>query len=117
MKTIKSIFIVFFLFLPANIFASTASDVFDKASKSTVVILAYDHKNEVTGLGSGVVLLDGSIATNCHVIEDAGRIFERSTANGQHYYSLSCSFGSTSGTLARMVSNSRRSPLAARSFR
>ena len=51
--------------------AKTASEVFDLASKSTVVILAYDNKGETEGFGSGVVLPDGSIATNCHVIGGA----------------------------------------------
>jgi tetratricopeptide (TPR) repeat protein len=69
------IFIIFFL--PVNSSANTASKVFDLASESTVVVLGYDRSGEATSLGSGVVLPDGTIATNCHVIEDSSKVSVR----------------------------------------
>lgn len=57
--------------------ARTASEVFEIAAKSTVVVLAYDSKGEIGALGSGVVLSGGIVATNCHVIKDAARLAVR----------------------------------------
>jgi tetratricopeptide (TPR) repeat protein len=61
--------VVFSFFLTVEAKAETAGAVFEQASQSTVVVLAYDGKGAVAAFGSGVVLPDGSIATNCHVIE------------------------------------------------
>ena len=58
------------LLLPLNIKAETANEVFEIASESTVVIFGYDRSRELTSQGSGVVLPDGTVATNCHVIGD-----------------------------------------------
>jgi len=54
-----------------------ASEVFEIASKSTVVVLGYDNKGKVSSLGSGVVMPGGVVATNCHVVEDATRLLVR----------------------------------------
>jgi tetratricopeptide (TPR) repeat protein len=54
--------------LPAS--AETASQVFQQASPSVVVVLTYDAAGKATELGSGVKLPDGSVATNCHVLKD-----------------------------------------------
>lgn len=51
--------------------AKTASDVFELASKSMVVVYGLDDTGKKQSQGSGVVLLDGVIATNCHVIENS----------------------------------------------
>ena len=51
--------------------AKTASEVFEKVSPSVVVIKTYDAMGEGLGLGSGVVLEDGVVVTNCHVVKDA----------------------------------------------
>ncbi len=54
--------------------AKTASEVFDTVSPSVVIVLTFKANGEAQGLGSGVVLPDGEIATNCHVVEDAATI-------------------------------------------
>ena len=54
--------------LPAS--AETASQVFQQASPSVVVVLTYNAAGKPTELGSGVKLPDGSVATNCHVLKD-----------------------------------------------
>lgn len=49
--------------------AKTASEVFESVSASIVVVKTFDSRGQETGLGSGVVLGEGVIVTNCHVIE------------------------------------------------
>ncbi|MDA8419419.1 MAG: tetratricopeptide repeat-containing serine protease family protein [Desulfobacteraceae bacterium] len=51
--------------------AKTASEVFEAVSPSIVVVKTYDPKGKAMLLGSGVVLADGLIVTNCHVIKNA----------------------------------------------
>jgi cytochrome c-type biogenesis protein CcmH/NrfG len=69
---ITTIVITFFLIFEAH--AGTAIEVFELASKSTVVVIAYNSNGEVDAFGSGVVLPDNSVATNCHVIENSAKI-------------------------------------------
>lgn len=56
--------------------AGTAGSVFQIASKSTVVVFAHGLQGK-TSVGTGVVLSDRIIATNCHVIENAVRLLVR----------------------------------------
>lgn len=53
--------------------AETAAQVFQKASPSIVVVVTYNAAGQPTEQGSGVVLPDGSVATNCHVLKDGTR--------------------------------------------
>jgi len=74
MKTrIAMAVVIAILFCSVVVQAETAGKVFELTSISTVVVLAYDSKGDTTAFGSGVVLSDGVVATNCHVIEDAVR--------------------------------------------
>jgi tetratricopeptide (TPR) repeat protein len=50
------------------------ADVFEVASRSVVVIWTTDREGEDLGQGSGVVLADSTVVTNCHVVEEATRI-------------------------------------------
>lgn len=68
-----------FLVLIVMLFASvaqsmTASEVFEKVSSSVVVIMTYDSLGRGQNLGSGAVLEDGVVVTNCHVIKGATTI-------------------------------------------
>ena len=74
MKVLRCLLVVIVLLLNVEAEAKTASEVFDIASKSTVVVVAYDDSNQVSSLGSGVVLPGGQVATNCHVIKTASNI-------------------------------------------
>jgi len=74
MKVLRCLTAIIVLLLTVDATAKTASEVFDIASKSTVVVIAYDDKGNPSSFGSGVVLPDGSIATNCHVIETASKL-------------------------------------------
>ncbi len=54
--------------------AEDASKVFEKASRSVVVVLAGDNDAEIKSQGSGVIIGKGEGFTNCHVIEEANYI-------------------------------------------
>ena len=52
----------------------TPEQIYQQASQSVVVIHALDADGNPINLGSGVVTGRELVTTNCHVIEDAGRI-------------------------------------------
>lgn len=62
------------------------SEVFQRVKGSVFVVKALDDKGRQVTQGSGVLLLDGRVATNCHVVQDAIRI-EVGRAN--HFVSAS----------------------------
>ena len=74
MKVLRYLLAVIVLLLNVEAIAKTASEVFDIASKSTVIVIAYDDKGNPSSFGSGVVLSNGQVATNCHVIAAASNI-------------------------------------------
>lgn len=49
----------------------SASDVFQIASRSVVVVETYDAHGQAVTLGSGVVVAPGVVVTNCHVYKGA----------------------------------------------
>ncbi|MBM4181533.1 MAG: serine protease [Betaproteobacteria bacterium] len=51
--------------------AKTASEIFEQASPSVVVVYGADAKGKKQSQGSGVVLPGGEVATNCHVLKGA----------------------------------------------
>ena len=57
--------------LPLATHPKTASAIFEQVSPSVVVIVTYGAEGKSTGLGSGVVVSNDVIATNCHVIQGA----------------------------------------------
>jgi S1-C subfamily serine protease len=69
--------LIVILFITVNAHAKNASEVFEVASKSIVVVLGYDSKERLSHLGSGVVMSYGAIATNCHVIKGATTLVVR----------------------------------------
>ena len=54
--------------------AKTASEVYEQAARSTVVVENIDAKGKAQGMGSGVILPDGDVVTNCHVVKGANRL-------------------------------------------
>jgi hypothetical protein len=80
MRNMSSVALVFAHALAAQpAFSMTASEVFERASKSTVVVKKLDAKGKTIGFGSGVVLPGGDIVTNCHVVEGAVKITVKSS--------------------------------------
>ncbi len=65
------------LLIAAHVDASTASKIFKSASSSTVMVNAHNAAGKSFAYGTGVVLPDGSIATNCHVLSRAPRLSVR----------------------------------------
>jgi tetratricopeptide (TPR) repeat protein len=59
---------------PARLDAKTASEVFEQASRSVVVVYNLDDKDNRQQFASGVVMPDGEVATNHHIIEKAARL-------------------------------------------
>jgi tetratricopeptide (TPR) repeat protein len=57
-----------------DVAAKTAAEIFEKVSAGVVIVQVYNEKGKNIGLGSGVVLPNGDVATNYHVIENAIRI-------------------------------------------
>jgi Flp pilus assembly protein TadD len=69
-SVLKLIVAVFFLTtLPAQVNALTPDQVFDKVKDAIVVVKTFDSKGKPKGLGSGVLISSGKIATNYHVVE------------------------------------------------
>ncbi len=61
---------VFFLStIPEQVHALTPDQVFDKVKDAIVVVKTFDSKGKPKGLGSGVLISPGKIATNYHVVK------------------------------------------------
>jgi tetratricopeptide (TPR) repeat protein len=76
MKTAIQSFLVFIVILFYSIAAQTktASEIFEEVSPSIVVVIAQNASDKSQSLGSGVMLENGLVATNCHVIKGANVI-------------------------------------------
>lgn len=66
------LFVILLITLNAN--AKTANEIFNTVSSSIVVIQTYDSMGKTKKFGSGVVISNGTVATNYHVIENAAQI-------------------------------------------
>ena len=62
------------LWVAATGHAKSASEVYEQAARSTVVVENIDAKGKAQSMGSGVVLPDGDVVTNCHVVKGANRL-------------------------------------------
>jgi tetratricopeptide (TPR) repeat protein len=71
---ILGVITVIVLFIATYAYAKTASQVFEAVSPSIVIILTLDTNGDTKGFGSGVVLEEGVVATNYHVIREAWKI-------------------------------------------
>ena len=69
------------LALPASAWGASAKDVFTKVAPSVVVVLALDEQSKTTGQGSGVVVGDYEVVTNCHVLSKAADVAVRQAAD------------------------------------
>lgn len=69
------------LTLPASAWGASAKDVFTKVAPSVVVVLALDEGGKTTGQGSGVVVGDYEVVTNCHVLGEAADVAVRQAAD------------------------------------
>lgn len=60
--------------LAAAAHAKTPEQIFQQASKSIVVIHAYDREGNPANQGGGVVVGKATVVTNCHVIDDSAKL-------------------------------------------
>jgi hypothetical protein len=67
-------FICLFLFMSINSFAVTASKVYEKTKDAIVVVYALDKHQQVQSQGSGVVVDNGVLLTNKHVVDGADSV-------------------------------------------
>lgn len=78
LATLATVLLALFL-VASTAHAKTASEVYEQAARSTVVVENIDAKGKVQTIGSGVVLADGDVVTNCHVVKNA---FQLKVRNG-----------------------------------
>ena len=76
-----AVIILVILVSPASVLGASAKDVFAKVASSVVVVLALDKRGNVTGQGSGVVISDYEVVTNCHVLDKASDLMVRQAAD------------------------------------
>ena len=65
----------------APAWAKSAKEVFAEVARSVVVVLALDSSGETQAQGSGVVVGQNEVATNCHVIDEAKSVVVRQAAD------------------------------------
>ena len=70
----RSIFAASLLVVAVTAHAKTASEVYELASRITVVVQSTYEEKETTAQGSGVILSEEEVVTNCHVIKGASQI-------------------------------------------
>ena len=63
---------LFFVAFTAH--SKTATEIYEQAARSTVIVEGTYAKKETITQGSGVIISDGEVATNCHVIKGASQI-------------------------------------------
>ena len=81
------------LALPTAARGASAKDVFTKVAPSVVVVLALDERGQTTGQGSGVVVGEYEVVTNCHVLGKAADVAVRQAADwsGRETYRVAAS--------------------------
>lgn len=62
------------LLAASTVHAKTGTEIYEQAAKSTVVVKNIDAKGKAQSMGSGVVLVDGDVVTNCHVVKGASQL-------------------------------------------
>jgi len=83
---VRFIYLLCPLFIaPKTSWAKTAETIFEEASNSVVVVQTYNKKGSALSQGSGVVVEENTVATNCHVLNGAATI--KIKHNGDYFNS------------------------------
>ena len=79
--------------LPPIAWGASAKDVFAEVANSVVVVLALDEKGAPVAQGSGVVVGDFEVVTNCHVLYGAAALAVRQAVHwhGRESYRMTAS--------------------------
>ena len=79
--------------LPVSAWGASAKEVFTKVAPSVVVVLALNEQGRTTGQGSGVVVGDYEVVTNCHVLGKPANVAVRQAADwsGRETYRMAAS--------------------------
>lgn len=64
----------FVLLVPCIAMAASATQVFQRSSKSVVVVLTLDGVGQTRATGSGVVTGNEEVVTNCHVLRGSSKV-------------------------------------------
>ncbi len=78
-----SIFVAAGAGMPSTTHGKSAKQVFDKVSRGIVVVIAMDTHGKELAQGSGVVVSENTVATNCHVVSGAQLIAVRQAPNAR----------------------------------
>lgn len=70
----RHILLIGFSLSVLSVYSKTAVDVYEQTHKSIVYIESINFKGDVGSVGSGVIISNETVATNCHVIKDASQI-------------------------------------------
>ncbi|MCY4383135.1 MAG: serine protease [Nitrospinae bacterium] len=76
-----TVFIAVIILLPSPVLGTSAKDVFSKVFTSVVVVLAMDKRGDTIAQGSGVVVGEYEVVTNCHVLEKAKNLMVRQASD------------------------------------
>ena len=69
------------LFAASVCSSKTATEVYEQASASMVVVMNVDPQAKKQSTGTGVVLADGQVVTNCHVIKNTQQLTVRTAGH------------------------------------
>ncbi len=69
------------LFVACVSHSKTATEVYEQASASTVVVKSVDPKARKLSTGTGIVMGEGQVVTNCHVVKNANILTVYSATN------------------------------------
>ena len=86
-----AVIVLVILISPTSALGTSAKDVFSKVASSVVVVLALDNRGDTIAQGSGVVVGEYEVVTNCHVLEQSTDIMVRQAADwsGDKVYRMS----------------------------
>jgi serine protease Do len=74
----RTAFTIILIVAALTVHAKTASEIYEQAAKSTVVVENFSDEGNLVSFGSGIVLPDGSVVTNCPVVKAASQLKVRS---------------------------------------
>ncbi len=69
-KCCPIVLLTLFSAFPLSAFSKSSTEIFQNVSPSVVVVYGKEHTGKTKSQGSGVVISEGLVVTNCHVVSD-----------------------------------------------